>query len=182
MKTKKSILLYFLLTFSIYGNAQGDVYYVGHSLINLNIPFQVSNIQDSAGVTNYFKHHINIGASLKTNWQDTLWNPHPIWDPTAGANVDRGTNHFVELINPYDALILTAAVPLLNYPIDTVVIYATNFINLRKTGNPNIKKYLYATWEGDAATGTSWRNTLTNLQDDWELIAKYNIGKKLHEH
>ncbi len=160
-----------LLLNSFTNYAQETVYYVGHSLVNINIPYQVWKIQDLAEVPNFFKHHINIGASLQLNWHDTGYNPHPIWDPILGAEVDRGSNHLVELLNPYDHLVITEAVPIRNYHTDTVVKYMTNFIELGQEGNPSIEKYLYATWEGDVADGEDWRNTLDTLLPVWENIA-----------
>jgi hypothetical protein len=172
----KKILLSVLLTGvlslnSFINYAQGNVYYVGHSLININIPYQVWKIQDLAEVPNFFKHHINIGASLQLNWHDTGYNPHPIWDPELGEEIDRGSNHFVELLNPYDHIVITEAVPIRNYHTDTVVKYMTNFIELAQEGNPDIEKYLYATWEGDVADGDDWRSTLDTLVPIWENIA-----------
>lgn len=151
--------------------AQETVYYVGHSLVNINIPYQVWKIQDLAEVPNFFMHHINIGASLQVNWHDTGYNPHPIWDPILEEEIDRGSNHFVELLNPYDHLVITEAVPLRNYHTDTVVKYVSNFIELGQAGNPSIEKYLYATWEGDVADGDYWRSTLDTLVPVWENIA-----------
>lgn len=173
MKLKQLILLpvILLLSSGLHTFSQGKVYYVGHSLINLNVPFQVWKIQDNASVTSDFAHHINIGTALKLNWNDTNRNSNPIWDPALGRNVDRGTNHLTELIKPYDYLVMTEAVPLRNYPVDTTVKYMKNFIDLAKTGNSNIKKFLYATWEGDVSNGSSWRNELDSLQPIWETIA-----------
>jgi hypothetical protein len=173
MKLKQTIFLsvILLLAASLQTFSQQKVYYVGHSLVNINIPYQVWKIQDKASIPNYFMHHINIGASLKTNWQDTSWNPHPVWDFSLGRNIDRGTNHFRQLITPYDYLVMTEAVPLRNYPTDTVVKYLTNFINLAKTGNTNIKKFLYATWEGNVRTDTNWRPQLDSLKPIWENLA-----------
>ena len=42
-------------------------YYVGHSLVNLNIPYQVKDISLQEGVSNMYRHHINIGTPLQQN-------------------------------------------------------------------------------------------------------------------
>lgn len=146
-------------------------YYVGHSLVNLNMPYQVKDISLQEGVANMYRHHINIGTALQQNWTDTTFNINAIWDPDLGYDVEHGTNHLVELLNPYDNILLTEAVPLLNYDRDTTVKYASNFVELALGANPNIQPYIYATWEGDAANGASWRNNLEMLVPEWESIA-----------
>ena len=168
---KKSIILILCILSSFYSYAQDSTYYVGHSLVNLNMPYQTWKLLDANSVSSYYKHHINIGTALQQNWLDTSFNSNPIWDYNINMNVDRGTNHLVELQNPYSNIVITEAVPLLNYSRDTTVKYGSSFYSLAQTSNPNINKYLYATWEGDAANGLSWRNHVASLVSEWEDIA-----------
>lgn len=162
---------------TIQANTQGNrsfsinkVYYVGHSLINFNIPYQVNSIANTASVTNDYRHHINNGASLQQNWTDTGFISTPIWNASLGRNVQFGTNHLTELTNSYDALVLTEAIPLENYSVATTVEYAKNFIDKAKEGNPNIQPFIYATWEHGAGTA-SWRTSLNTLESKWQEIA-----------
>lgn len=156
-------------------------YYVGHSLINLNVPYMTNLFAKSKGINNAnYKHHINIGTALRENWLDTNFNGNLIWDSDLGMDVEHGSNHFVELQNPYQHIVITEAVPLLEQNRDTTVKYATNFFNYARNYKPTIKKYLYTSWEPVVNNDwNSWRQSLTNLQSHWENIAtetQNNLG------
>ncbi len=148
-----------------------SIYYVGHSLVNLDMPYQFKEISTQEGISVHYRHHINVGAGLKLNWEDTLYNINDIYDPLLGINIEHGSNHLDTLQVPFDNILLAEAVPLLNYDRDTTVKYASHFVNLAKAANPSIQPYLYATWEGDVATGTTWRNHMNTLTTQWEDIA-----------
>lgn len=172
-KNKTAKTIYLFLAICLYTNsvAQEKVYYVGHSLVNLNMPYMTRQIATIAGVSNTYRHHINIGTALKRNWEDTGFNMNDIWDPSIGANVEYGSNHLQELQNPYQHIVLTEAVNLLENNRDTTVKYATNFYNYAQINNPTIKQYLFATWEHSNNNWTNWRSDLANLQTQWEDIA-----------
>jgi hypothetical protein len=178
MKSVSAILIHLLFFLNV--NAQlHNTYYVGHSLVNLNIPFMVKNLSTQRGIETDYRHHINIGTSLKGNWNDTNFNSNPIWNPDLGYDVEYGTNHLEALMQPFEKMLVTESVPLTDNPIDTSVKYATLFFNYAKNYNPNIKKYLYATWEHFDMGNVAWRNALSSLQPRWETIAdrvKNNLG------
>ena len=155
---------------------QHRVYYVGHSLISLDIPYQTRQLLDEAGIDNTYRHHINNGASIQLNWEDTLFNPNPIWTPSLGRDVEYGTNHLKELKNPYDYLVLTEAIPLFNYDPDTTAEYFSRFIHLAVEANPDIEVLIYATWEHDVFNTVQWIEEAEKLIPRWESILHRTIA------
>ena len=168
---RKLYTLYALLLISSYTFAQEKVYYVGHSLVNLDIPYMVQQIVNNAGNSNDYRHHINIGTGLKANWMDTAYNGNEIWNPELMINIEYGSNHLTELLNPNDHIVITEAVPMVVSNRDTSIKYGANFYNLVRTNSPVCKKYLYATWEGDAHHLTTWKPLVQSLIAEWEVIA-----------
>ena len=161
------VVVFFALGLS-FSSGQKSTYYVGHSLINLDIPYQTQRLAEAAGVDNTYRHHINNGASIKLNWIDTLFNPNPIWTPSLGRDVEYGTNHFRALQSSYDHLVLTEAVPLLNYPLDTTVKYFTKFVDLASQPNPEVEVFIYATWEEGVFQKDEWGTKVRDLIPRWE--------------
>ncbi|MGB1248472.1 MAG: T9SS type A sorting domain-containing protein [Chitinophagales bacterium] len=168
---KNLFLIFAVIIFYSFAKAQDSTYYVGHSLINVDVPYQTWRLLDQNNEPHFYKHHINIGASIKLNWIDTGFNSNTIWDAENNVNEDRGTNHLVELQNPYDHIVITEAIPIENYPVDTTVKYVSNFYNLARTSNPNITRYMYATWEYINGDEAAWRDTIEALVPHWEQIA-----------
>ncbi len=168
----KSLLLFVLLYVCCAwpGSAQQKVYYTGHSLINLDIPYQTRQLLDAQGVESSYRHHINNGASIKLNWMDTLFNPNPIWTPSLGRDVEYGTNHLRALKSPFDRLVMTEAIPLLNYPVDTSVKYFSKFVRLAATSNQEIETFIYATWEHGVSQSSDWIDQVRALVPRWEKI------------
>jgi hypothetical protein len=167
----RKLLLLMLCAISLNNQAQ-KTYYVGHSLVNLNMPFMTNLMAlDKNLTTATYRHHINIGTSLKGNWIDTGFNSNLIWTPAIGNDIEYGTNHLSELTNSYQNIVVTEAVPLIENVLDTSIKYAFNFFSLAQNNNPNIKKFIYATWEHPDASWASWRDTLDRLIPRWEVIA-----------
>lgn len=167
---KLCILFCFLLTGN-YIFAQQKVYYVGHSLVNLDIPYMVQQIVTNAGVNGDYRHHINIGTGLKVNWIDTAYNGNEIWNPDLMMNIEYGSNHLTELLHPFQHIVITESVPLVVSNKDTSIKYGANFYNLARTYSPTCRKYLYATWEGDAHNISTWKPLIQSLKAEWEAIA-----------
>lgn len=174
MKTTINLIIFILASISM--KAQYGVYYVGHSLINLNTPFMVKELRLAAGQTSVYRNHINIGASLKLQWADpTYFNSNPIWDPILGMDVEHGTDFTLSYAPGSTPTlhrnIITESVPILDNPIDTTVKYGKLFHNLAKGHNSTIKNYMMSTWEhvgtGSGAWAT-WRASITSLQSNWE--------------
>lgn len=172
MKTKKLFLLYFAILF-LNLNAQDKAYYVGHSLVNEHLPHMAKQIAQQKSVNAYYRHHINTGACLKLNWEDTLYAVGSLWNPDLGADEIHGTNHLRELTNSYNSIAVTECIDqdFAVNNLDSSAKYAANFINLAKSANPNIRKYVYATW-GYANSGwPAWRTQVENNKDEWETLA-----------
>lgn len=174
MKSFSGLLLGIMFIASSWSaRAQDKVYYVGHSLVNEHLPHMVKQIAQQKGVEAFYRHHINVGACLKLNWEDTLYAVGSLWNPDIGADEIHGTNHLTELINPYNSIVVTECIDedfAINN-LDSSAKYAANFINLAKTAYPGIKKYVYATW-GYANSGwPAWRTQVENNKDEWETLA-----------
>jgi hypothetical protein len=166
-------LLTCLICLHIYVSGQNP-YYVGHSLINLNIPFMVKELRTAAGHSTQYRNHINNGASLKTQWSDPAhWNYNPIWTPSLGMDVDHGTN-FMSALSPsaalkFDHVIITESVPLLHNPADTTIKYGKLFHNLALTHKNPITSSMMQTWEYVAGSNyANWRNTFNTYITHWE--------------
>lgn len=173
---KSIIVLFLFIILNLNANAQYGVYYVGHSLINLNTPFIVKELRLAAGQTCVYRNHINIGASLKLQWQDpSYFNSNLIWDPVLGQDVEHGTDFTLSYApGATPALqrnIITESVPLLDNPIDTTAKYGRLFHDMAKGHNSTIKNYMMATWEhvgtGSGAWAT-WRASINTLKTNWE--------------
>lgn len=169
MKNFCTILALFFI--SNFAQAQNQVYYVGHSLVGLDMPFQVRQIAKQKSVATNYRNHINIGTALKENWLDTAFNLNDVWDPVLMINYEHGSNHLVDLPTPFEHIVITESVPLMGNNRDTTVKYSNNFFQLAKTGKSTIRKYIYATWEHADAGWPAWRTSLTTLQSEWENIA-----------
>jgi|GEM_PF-6050136 len=168
---KKIYFIVCMCTMTAFSHAQEKIYYVGHSLVNLDIPYMVQQIVTNAGIYGDYRHHINIGTGLKANWADTTYNGNDIWNPDSMMNIEYGSNHLRELLNPFQHIVITESVPLLPSNRDTSIKYGAHFFNLSATGNPSRKKYLYAVWEDDAHNIATWKPLIQSLIPEWEAIA-----------
>lgn len=169
---KKSSLSFLALLLCFATWAQDQVYYVGHSLVGLDMPFQSRFLAKQKGINNNYRNHINIGTALKENWQDTLFNLNDVWDFDLLINFEHGSNHLNDLPTiAFKQIVITESVPLMGNNRDTSVKYASKFFDLAHSGNPTIKSYLYATWEHADAGWVAWRSSLATLQKEWEDIA-----------
>lgn len=171
---KNHFLFSLLILISNLINAQNKTYYVGHSLVNEHLPHMVYQIATQKGLGNDYRHHINVGACLNVNWVDTGgYAAGSLWNPTLGMDEYHGTNHAIELLKPFQNIVVTECINLdfgVNN-LDSSAKYAANFINLAKTSNPTVKKFVYATWEGVNDSYTTWRNQVQSSISRWETLA-----------
>lgn len=130
--------IFLLLFFSILSiNAQNrNPFYIGHSLVNFNMPAMVQGMALNAGKTTNYGSQIANGSPLHINYNNyttAQGTPYPNAFPSGN----------------YNSLIITEAVPLQPHLTwsDTNLM-ANNFYNYAKNnnnGNP-IKFYVYETW------------------------------------
>lgn len=147
-------------------------FYIGHSLINLNVPAMTHSLSLDEGITNDdYKYQIGNGANLWYQWDTTLGN-------------EQGTPYQDALpTGTYDNLIITEAVPLKGHiEWSYTYIYANNFFEFAYDYNADTKMYIYETWhcinsgkpEGcafDPDEHLDWRQRLDDDLDLWEGIA-----------
>lgn len=153
-------------------NSINNTFFLGHSLINFDMPNMVQKLSQAASQPFSYQSNIANGANLEMHWN----NPHSAgsqgsyWDTT----LDNGG---------FDNFIITEAVPLKNHTrYSNTYRYANHFYDYAKSYNSNIKYYLYETWHC-INTGTStgcdwdeddhltWRQRLTADLPLWESIA-----------
>ncbi len=172
---RKRLLLFFLLPyFSGLTFAQliseARPYYLGHSLINLNVPAMVHGLALDAGKVTEYDYQIGNGANL--NWQ---YNHPENAQGTPYFNAFPQGNH--------DVFIVTEAVPLQGHLTwsDTYG-YAVDFLQYaidHNDGNP-VRYYMYETWHctnsGINPPGCEWDDGDSilwhpRLLVDWPLWA-----------
>ena len=134
-------------------------FYIGHSLVNFNMPAMVQGLALNAGKTSYYGSQIANGSPLHINYNSS-----------AGAQGTPYTTAFPT--GNYNTLIITEAVPLQPHLTwSDTNLYANNFYNFAKNnngGNP-IRFYIYETWHCNlsgipqpginAQYGCEWDNT-----------------------
>lgn len=134
-------------------------FYIGHSLVNFNMPAMVNGMALSAGKTTYYGSQIANGSPLHINYNNfatAQGTPYPNAFPAGN----------------YNSLIITEAVPLQPHlSWSNTNQFANNFYNYAKNnnnGNP-IKFYIYETWHcrnsgipqpgPNSQYGCEWDNT-----------------------
>lgn len=118
-------------------NAQDqNPFYIGHSLVNENMPTMVQELAVSAGKTTHYNKQLINGAALAYQW-DHHTNSQGISYQTAfpGGN--------------FNTLVITEAVPLQNHLTwSNTFVKANDFYNYAKNNNNGIpvRFYIYETW------------------------------------
>jgi hypothetical protein len=142
-----------------------SVFFVGHSLINFDMPAMLDGVADSAGVDHEFGAHVGIGASL--SW---IWN-----NPTRGE----GGNPHTELPSGrYDVLVMTEAIPLVDQvEYNDTVGYAGRFYDLAIEGDAGTQVYFYETWHS-LDGGYDWRARIDSDRALWERVVDQVNGAK----
>ena len=151
-----------------------DVFFVGHSLINYNMPRMVANLAQDAGITHTSTAQIINGSPLQFNWDNSTGQ---------GATPPSVSARNVIPSGDYEVLVVTEAVPLRNHTEHSDSNgQAANFYNLAVDANPSARTFLYETWhcinsgisncgEWDRDDHQPWRTRLTTDLASWEGIA-----------
>lgn len=151
-------------------NAQTKAYFLGHSLVNFDMPVMVEGLSQAAGMSYNYDVQVGIGANLVWQWTNPYSAQGDIWDTTL---VKGGFTHFI----------LTEAVPLVNHLTwSNTYAYADSFYRYAALHNPGVKFYIYETWHctnSGTPTGCAWddndnipwRTRLTADLPLWEGIA-----------
>ena len=125
-------------------------YYVGHSLINLNVPAMVNSLADDAGKTSDYAYQIGNGANLWWQWDTLLGNEQGIhWqDALPTGN--------------FSAMVVTEAVPLLGQlQWSKTYDFADSFLMAARAYRPDIRFFVYETWHCTTTgtpAGCAWDN------------------------
>jgi hypothetical protein len=143
--------------------SSANPYYVGHSLINHNVPKFVDNLATSAGKTSNYAVQIINGAPISYNFQN----------PQAAE----GTPYTTALpTGNYDVFIITEAVPLLNHTVWSNTYGAANdFLTYARSYRNDIRYFIYETWHctnTGTPEGCDWDND-DNLLWQPRLIHDY---------
>jgi|GEM_PF-6428486 len=157
---KKATLVAIVLFSLLISHAQErNPFYIGHSLVNHNMPVMVQAMATDAGKITHHDRQIGIGAPLHINYN----NP-------ADAQGTPYTNAFPN--GNYNTLVITEAVPLQNHLSwsDTYQ-YANDFYTYAKNNNNGqpIRFYIYETWHctnSGLPAGCSYDNT-ANSNTPW---------------
>jgi hypothetical protein len=149
------------------------LFWVGHSLMNTDVPWMVKGIADAAQLPSSYRQQLNIGAALRANWeQPTTFNHIPVWNDQLGRDEEWGANPRIELpTGQYDALVLTEATPVDKQ--EGSALYAGHFVDLAVRGRKDIAVYLYETWDFVTPAGgwPRWRARIDEWRPVWEKIA-----------
>lgn len=133
------------------------VFFIGHSLQNWTVPSMVASFARAAELPLEWSAQIGNGAPLRWLWEH------------AGRSEGENARQVLPA-RPYDALVLTEAIPLADHVrwSDSDG-FLFRFLELARRGNPRCRVYLYETWhprdEGD------WRARLDSDRAMWEGIA-----------
>ncbi len=148
-------------------------FFIGNSLLNVWIPKMVDDIADSLGKNNIYAYDetylTGAGASLRWNFN------HP-YD-------GQGADPFVELIQPkkYDALILSDAVPAINFEEETKE-FAYRFYQMGLQGNSELELFLFSTWvHKDKLSFSDWATAVDNELAVWERVRSYLVHQSGRE-
>lgn len=137
--------------------AAASVFFVGHSLVNFDMPAMLADLARSAGAEHHYGAQVGVGAPLWWNWT---------FPDMAG-----GEDAVVELpTGRYDVLVLTELVPVGEHVMHSETVeYAARFAALALDARPDTQVYVYETWYD--VTDPAW---LTRIEDDrliWEQVA-----------
>jgi hypothetical protein len=154
---------------------QQKIYYVGHSLTNLNIPFMVQQMAQAASKPADYRHHINIGAPLSLQWSEPWkFNGDLHWVASLGRDVEYGSDFLVELgRGGYTALVLTEAQGFQsNLYWNDGIGHGRKFDSVARRASPNVKTYCYETWSHVVNNDyAAWRLRINDDRPFWEKMA-----------
>ncbi len=150
-----------------------NVYHIGHSLVNGNMPLMFEQLATDAGKIHSFGRHTSTGSgsvSLRDRWNN----------PFSPGNIviDGGTTLYGNEIptGNYNVFVMTEEAPL-NDPVATdTTRYALLFHNYSRLYNSSTQVYMYQTWYRwnytvSQSSDTSVFRGLTALyRANWELV------------
>lgn len=132
----------FLITALAADLSKGDnVCFVGHSLVNDDMPFILKHLAQDADIHHASKGHITNGANLKWNWNEA----HRLESKGDTINA-RDPKHGLPT-GQFDVLVLTPATKIQDHlRWSQTEVYAQHFAALSKDANPKTRVFLYHTW------------------------------------
>jgi hypothetical protein len=118
---------------------EASAFFVGHSLVNFDMPDMFHALVIDAGLDNTFDVQLIVGSPLRYNWEN--------------SSTAQGLDAQVALpTGNYNVFVMTESIP----PHPDMVQYGGLFFNLAQTSNPNTESYYYEAWhwlhwgDGDA--------------------------------
>lgn len=167
---------YFLLTISLMTwftafSQSIKPFFLGHSLINFEMPNMVNRLAEAAGKDYNYKLNIGNGANLNWHYNHPTTGQGDTWTT---ALPEGGFTHFI----------MTEAVPLKGHlQWSKTYEYADTFTRYAAQFNPNIKTYIYETWhcinsgnnigcEWDNDDHIGWRTRLGQDKELWSGIVE----------
>ena len=177
------LLLLFMLSTTSFMAQNRNPFYIGHSLVNFNMPAMVHGMALNAGKTTHYGSQVANGSPLHINY-----NNYATAQGTAYVDAFPAGN--------YNSLIITEAVPLQPHLLwSDTHLYANNFYTYAKThnnGNP-IQFYVYETWHcknsgipqpgPNFETGCEW-DTTANSNTLWypRLLLDFPLWSSIVTH
>ncbi|RYG85779.1 hypothetical protein EON77_04935, partial [bacterium] len=152
--------------------------FVGHSLINNEVPALVKQIAESKGKVSRTTVQWFVGAPVKYNflhchsWQRDSEYPPPAW---ACDEIDRGTD-----IGAYDTLVITEGNNAIINPSNPTYTgdtpeYFTNFLDTLLDRNPSGRAFFYTSWEDqgyELYNGAEWTTRIAPELGKYELYTR----------
>jgi len=125
-------------------------YFVGHSLVNLDVPAMIKSLATDAGKTDQYAYQIGIGANLWWQWDTLQGNEQGIlWQKALPTG-------------QFDAMVITEAVPLMGHLLwSRTDDFADSFLLTARKYRPDIRFFIYETWHCNTTgtpTGCAWDN------------------------
>lgn len=155
---------------SLFAQVSTQTYFLGHSLVNLDMPAMFHSLALDAGYAgNDYDYQVGNGANL--------------WAQYTPPFTEQGIIYNVALpTGVYENFVFTEAVPIKNHLIWSYTDeYADSLFEVAYAGNNTIRTYFYETWHcihsGTSGCGPwdnedhiAWRTRLTEDLDDWESV------------
>ena len=132
----------------------GNVLFVGHSLINWDMPKMMAALATDADRDHSWDAQIGLGGSIQLQWERSA----------AGVNARDAL-----ATGNYDVLVMTEAIPLeSHYQWSGSVEYAGNFYALAQQHRPGTRVFMYETWH--ETDEPNWRGRIDTDRALWERI------------
>lgn len=142
-----------------------NVFYLGHSLQNFDIPAMVEDIAVSLEDENTWFAKIGVGAGLRFQYEN----------PTLGQSwPDEDINTLTHLSeNAYDVGVITESQPLADQiSANNPPLYAGNFMDLLLGQNSECQVYLYEHWGTRTPGDAAWRAQIDTDLAGWVGIVQ----------